>query len=146
MAPLISDVMDVRGTLEGSSVSALGGLSWTDGSPTQSASDSTDLLDLESARASGDGFKLQVGAASEPRTATLYVGSFCVDVKLEVRLGALVESALSSEQTQGETYTIEVAAASSGVVDLGFAIEDNRCTTGDTGELWLVAATVASSP
>jgi len=142
VTPLITDVLRVRGTLVAGSATGLGAMSWTDGTPTQMATGSKDFLQLESALASGDGFELEV-RAGERRVATVYAGSFCVDSKLEARLGDLTEVVTSGEDLLGTTYTIDFASAAGGTLTLGFAVESNACTTGDLGELWLVGVTVA---
>lgn len=144
VAPLVTDVMRVRGSLVGMSTSTLGTMSWTDGEPTQMASGSQDYLQLESSVASGDGFELQI-SAGEPRTAILYAGSFCVTSTLEATLGDKVAMATAGEDLAGTAYAIDFASATGGVLTLRFTVSSNPCTTGDTGELWLVAVTVAPS-
>jgi len=119
-------------------------MSWTDGAPTQMATNSTEFLQLESALPSGDGFELQV-SAGEPRTAIMYAGSYCVTSTLEATLGDKVVMATAGEDLAGTAYAIDFTSSAGGMLTLRFTVTANPCTTADTGELWLVAVTLAPS-
>ena len=124
------------------------GFSWAEGTPTSAATDAIGGIYVDTASASGDGFRLVVPADRTERTVRLYTGNWCVRAKLTATLsdasaGPFVDTSFDVPGAELLTavYEIDYAAADDGQsLTIDFTIDDNHCTEGDVGELHLFAA------
>jgi hypothetical protein len=94
------------------------GFSWTDGTPTQSASGT--LTGINTSGSVGNGFEINVPAGTNLRTLKLYVGVWYTQGKLEAALSdgsapAYVDTSLNKNNGSSfGLYTINFKAASNG--------------------------------
>ncbi|HSQ67924.1 MAG TPA: hypothetical protein VLM85_32160 [Polyangiaceae bacterium] len=129
-----------------------GTFSWTGGTPTTSASNVIGGVYVDTPSVSGDGFQITVPADTTRKTLNLYTGYWCARAKLQATLSdgsapAYVDTSADLTDAWGTSvYTVNFnAAASAQVLTVNYTIDLNHCTSGDTGEVWLLAATLAGS-
>jgi hypothetical protein len=124
--------------------------SWTDGTPTVNASNVIGGVYVKTPNVSGDGFELSIPADTTTKTLKLYTGYWCARAKLQAFLSdgsapTFVDtSADLTNAADSSIYTIDFSAASANqTLTVDYTMDLNHCTTGDTGEVWLFAATLA---
>jgi len=123
------------------------GFSWSEGTPAATASNAIGGVYVDTANASGDGFRFSVPAGTARETIRIYTGNWCVRARLEATLSdgsapPLVDTSFDvpTPVLQNSIYTIDVRAGSPDqtlLVDL--TIDENHCIEGDVGELHLFA-------
>ena len=124
------------------------GFTWGDGTPTTSASNAIGGVYIDTAKASGDGFRFSVPADTAMKTVRIYTGNWCVRARLEASLSdgsapALVNTSFDvpTGTLQTAIYTVTYRAASPGqTLDVALTVDQNHCVEGDVGELHLFAA------
>lgn len=124
------------------------GFSWSDGAPTQAASNQIGGVYIDTANPSGDGFRFTVPADTAMKTLRVYTGNWCVRAKLEASLSdgsapPLVDTSfdVATPLLQHAIYTVTFRATSPGQsLQVDFTIAENHCVEGDVGELHLFAA------
>ena len=130
-----------------------GTFSWTGGTPTTSASNVIGGVYVDTPNVSGDGFRITVPANTSQRTLKLYTGYWCVRARLQATLSDgsappfVDTSADLTNAADTSIYTLDFKAATSGqTLTVDYTIDLNRCTKGDTGEVWLLGSTLVASP
>lgn len=125
--------------------------SWSDGSPVTSAGPVTTTFMIDTANLSGDGFAFRAAATTTPRTLRVYAGVWCARIRLAAKL--VDESAPGQVDTTWDfpfssyelgQYSVSYQAASDTTLELTLTIDLNHCVTGDVGEVWLSALTLAA--
>ena len=124
------------------------GFSWSDGTPTATASNQIGGVYIDTANPSGDGFRFTVPADTAMKTLRVYTGNWCVRARLEASLSdgsapPLVDTSFDvpTPLLQNAIYTITFRAASPGQsLQVDFTIAENHCVAEDVGELHLFAA------
>jgi hypothetical protein len=138
------------GTLAQGTVTLLGPFSWTDGTPVVNASDVTTDFFIDTAEPSGSGFELQVAATTDARRLRIYSGNWCI----RLRFAASLDDASAPDQVDlswdnpnsaavVSIYQVDFEAAGPTSLTIDMTVDQNYCTTGDVGEVWLLAATLS---
>ena len=126
------------------------GFSWTDGTPSATATNAIGGIYVDTAKAGGDGFQFSVPADTSQRTLLVYAGNWCVREKLQATLSdgsapSVVDTSFDvpTANLANSVYTITFQAGSAGqTLDVTLTVAENHCTTGDVGELHLFGAAV----
>ncbi|HTL35479.1 MAG TPA: hypothetical protein VL326_20265 [Kofleriaceae bacterium] len=145
----ISDYEHLGGGVLSQEVGAGSTLSWTDGTPTANATNVPDCEIIDTANPSGDAFRITIAAGPTPRQITFYIGNWCLRTRIEAALDdgsarTPVDTSWEIQTPNGQTaiYLVDVPPAPGRSVIFTFSVDQNFCTTGDLGELWLAAVTV----
>jgi hypothetical protein len=123
-------------------------LSWSNGAPVSTANMVTTVQYIDTDQSSGDGFEVNIRADMSKQRLTLFVGTWCVRAHLTAKLdevnGVQVVDApwdVARASSEISRYQVDFQSASvNRTLTVSFVVDFNYCTTGDLGELWLVAA------
>jgi len=143
----ISNFTHINGGLISAQFGAGSFVSWSDGTPTASATTVPDCEIIDTSNPSGDAFRITIAASTTKQTARFYIGNWCLRTRIEAEMDdgsakAMTDTSWELQTPVGETgqYILDMQAAEPGrSVIFTFTVDQNFCTTGDLGELWLMA-------
>jgi hypothetical protein len=105
---------------------------------------------IDTPSVAGDMWELDIQASQTPRTLRLYLGGFCADLQLEATLSDgsappfVNDVQIIADGKVVSLYTLTYQAATAdAMLHVSYSMTQNHCTTGDVGELWLVAAALS---